>query len=159
MGTSRLTPVLLLVFGAAATVLALPWSRDMIESRAVMPQTQALLPPPNTLAIGHPRILDRIDAEEQLTNPIAASADVLEQARGLFQTYCAVCHGPDGRSVGPVGERFRKVPALSDPAIQAYPDGLIYSVIREGGFNMPGYAEALTAQERWALVHFVRSLR
>jgi mono/diheme cytochrome c family protein len=147
------------LLGAAATVLAMPWSVDMMRSRAVMPQTQLMLPPPNTLAVGHPRILDRVDAEELLTNPVEASAAVVEQGRTLFQTYCAVCHGRDGRSGGPVGKYFMKVPDLSGAPIQDYPDGLLYSVIREGGFNMPSYAEALSVQERWAVVHFLRRLQ
>jgi mono/diheme cytochrome c family protein len=149
----------LAVFVVAATVWAMPWSRDMMHSRAVMPQTRLAVPPPNTLAIGHPRILDRVEAEESLTNPVAPSAAVVEQGRTLFETYCAVCHGRDGRSGGPVGKYFKKVPDLSAPEIQDYPDGLLYSVIREGGFNMPSYAESLSAQERWAVVQFIRSLR
>jgi mono/diheme cytochrome c family protein len=149
----------LIVLAAAGTVLALPWTQQMLRGGAVQPQTLMLVPPPNTLAIGHPRILDRIDAEESLANPIDVSPAVLDEARGLFATYCAVCHGADGRSTGPVGRRFQKVPDLADPAIQGYPDGLLYSVIREGGFDMPGYADALSAPERWALVHFIRSLR
>jgi mono/diheme cytochrome c family protein len=151
--------LIVVLVAAAATVLAMPWSRDMMHSRAVMPQTQLAVAPPNTRAIGHPRILDRVDAEELLTNPIALAPAVVAQGRALFETYCAVCHGRDGRSVGPVGKYFMKVPDLSVPEIQAYPDGLLYSVIREGGFNMPGYAEALSAEERWAVVHFLRSLR
>ena len=150
---------LFLLVAAATTVLAMPWSRDMMHSSAVMPQTQLVVPPPNTLAIGHPRILDRVDDEESLTNPVRSSAAVVEQGRTLFETYCAVCHGPNGRSGGPVGKYFQKVPDLSAPEIQDYPDGLLYSVIREGGFNMPSYAESLSAQERWAVVHFVRSFR
>jgi len=155
----RLSIPIAILVSAAATALAFPWSQDMVRSRAVRPQTQMLVPPPNTLAVGHPRILDRVDAEEQLTNPVAASKEVLDQGRGLFDTYCTVCHGADGRSLGPVGKYFNKVADLSSPQIQEYTDGLIYSVIREGGFNMPGYAETVSAQERWALVHFVRSLR
>jgi mono/diheme cytochrome c family protein len=151
--------VLFVLVVAAATALAMPWSRDMMDSRAVMPQTEILVAPANTLAIGHPRILDRVDAEESLTNPLTPSPAVVAQGRTLFETYCSVCHGRDGRSGGPVGKYFMKVPNLSVPEIQAYPDGLLYSVIREGGFNMPAYAESLSAQERWAVVHFIRSLR
>lgn len=150
--------VLALVVSGTVTLLAFPWTRDMMRSRAVMPQTQMFLPAPKTLAIGHPRVMDRIDAEDLLTNPVDASLEVLEEGEALFDTYCAVCHGANGRRPGPVGRRFDKVPDLSDPAIQGYPDGGIYSTIREGGFEMPAYAEALTASERWALVHFVRSL-
>jgi mono/diheme cytochrome c family protein len=117
------------------------------------------VPPANTLAVGHPRILDRVDAEELLMNPLEATPAVVEQGRTLFETYCVICHGRDGRGGGRLGKYFMKVPDLSIAEIQAYPDGLLYSVIREGGFNMPGYAESLGAQERWAVVHFIRSLR
>ena len=149
----------LAIVAGAATVRALPWSQDMVRSRAVAPQTLMLVPPPNTLAVGHQRIMDRVEAEERLANPVAASPEVLKQGRALFDTYCAVCHGADGRTPGPVGKRFRLVPDLSASAIQAYADGLIYSIIREGGSNMPGYAETLSPPERWALVHFVKTLR
>jgi mono/diheme cytochrome c family protein len=150
---------LAILIGAAATVLAFPWTRDMVRGRAVKPQTLMLVPPPNTLAIGHPRILERDEADKQLANPLSASAPVLEQGRALFATNCAVCHGVNGRGGGPVGKYFRAIPDLSGGAVQAYSDGLLYSVIREGGFNMPAYAEALSPQERWAVVHFLRTLR
>jgi mono/diheme cytochrome c family protein len=104
------------------------------------------------------RILDRIDAA-RLTNPIAVSPDVLKQGRALFETYCAVCHGANGAGEGPVSQYFSGIPNLSAPAIQGYSDGLIYSIIREGGFSMPGYAETLSVSERWAVVHAVRAFR
>ena len=147
------------IVAGAVAVVALPWTQDMVRGRAVEPQTLMQVPPPNTLAVGHSRILDRVEADGRLTNPIAASPEVLRQGRTLFDMACAVCHGADGRSPGPVGKNFRMVPDLSAPDIQAYSDGLIYSVIREGGFEMPGYADALSPAERWALVHFIRTFR
>jgi mono/diheme cytochrome c family protein len=152
-----LVPLVLLA--AAVTVLALPWSQDMVRGRAVMPQTQMLTPPANTIAVGRARVLDRVDAEDKLNNPLTASSAVVDEGRALFQTYCAVCHGADGRAPGPVGKLFPMVADLSSPQIQEYPDGALYSIIREGGFKMPGYAEALSQHERWAVVHFVRSLK
>jgi len=143
----------------AVTLLAMPWSNDMARGRAVAPQTMMLLPPPDTLAIGRQRIMDRIEADGRLSNPIATSPEVLKQGRALFDTHCAVCHGADGGGGGPVAKYFSGIPNLSEPAIQGYSDGLIYSIIREGGFNMPGYAETLSPAERWALVHMVRTFR
>jgi mono/diheme cytochrome c family protein len=77
----------------------------------------------------------------------------------LYDIYCTVCHGADGRGGGPVGKYFRVVADLTSSSIQAYSDGLMYSIIREGGFNMPAYAESLSRQERWAVVRYVRTLR
>ena len=143
----------------AVTLLAMPWSNDMARGRAVAPQTMMLLPPPNTLAIGRQRIMDRIEADGRLTNPIAAAPEVLKQGRALFDTHCAVCHDTNGGGEGPVGKYFSGIPNLSATAIQTYSDGLIYSIIREGGSSMPGYAETLSPSERWALVHMVRTFR
>ena len=149
----------LVIFVGAATLLALPWNTEMIHGVAVKPQTQMLLPPPNALAIGHPRILERDDADKQLTDPLGVSPKAVEQWHALFDVYCAVCHGADGHGAGPVGKYFKVVADLSSPAVQAYSDGLMYSIIREGGFNMPAYAESLGANERWAVVRYVRTLR
>ena len=159
MTTRKVVVVPLGLLAAAATVLALPWSQDMVRGRAVMPQTQMLAPPANTIAVGGSRILDRVDAEDKLTNPLTASPEILDEGRALFQTYCAVCHGADGRAPGPVGKLFPMVADLSTPQIHEYPDGALYSIIREGGSKMPGYAETLSQHERWAVVLFVRSLR
>lgn len=137
----------------------LPWTGQMVRSGAVQPYTRMLVPPDGTLAPGQPRILDVYDAEEQLVNPLPASPEVVARGQDLFQIYCAVCHGPTGRSAtDTVGDNFRSVPDLSSEKIQAYADGVIYSAIREGGFNMPAYAESLGYEERWAVVRFVRSL-
>ena len=149
----------LAIVAGAATGRALPWSQDMVRGRGVAPQTMTLLPPANTLAIGRQRVMDRIEADGRLGNPIAASPEVLKQGHALFDTYCAVCHGADGRGQGPVGKYFSGIPELSAAPIQAYSDGLIYSIIREGGFSMPGYAETLSPPERWALVHMIRTFR
>ena len=147
------------IVAGAVAVRSLPWTQDMVRGRAVEPQALMQVPPPNTLAINHPRVMDRIEADGRLTNPLAASPEVLRQGRTLFDTYCAVCHGANGPNPTPVGKHFPEIPDLSATAIQAYSDGLLYSIIREGGFSMPGYAETVSVPERWALVHFIRTFR
>ncbi len=148
------------MLAAAGGLLAFPWTQDMVRSRAVLPQVQPLPPPEHALAVGRERILlDRLEAEETLTNPLPASAEIIEQGRRLYEIYCVVCHGVDGRTGGPVGKHFRRVPDLTVPRIQNQADGLLYSIIREGGPAMPAYAESLGRAERWAVVHYLRTLR
>jgi len=114
-------------------------------------------PPAGTLAIDAPRIVDRREARFGLINPRPASADVLKEGAELYRTYCVMCHGESGVGDGAVAQHFRRVPDLKTPYIQNYTDGRLYTVLREGGSNMPPYAEALSVDERWAVVHFVRS--
>jgi mono/diheme cytochrome c family protein len=130
---------------------------DMGSSVVVHSQEQPMDPPAGTLAIDAPRIVDRREARFGLINPRPASADVLKEGAELYRTYCVMCHGESGVGDGAVAQHFRRVPDLKTPYIQNYTDGRLYTVLREGGSNMPPYAEALSVDERWAVVHFVRS--
>jgi hypothetical protein len=39
------------------------------------------------------------------------------------------------------------------------PDGYIYGYIRNGGIWMPGYSDAMTSNERWQVVVYLRDLQ
>ena len=116
-----------------------------------------MVPPAGTLAIDAPRIVDEREARTGLINPRPASADVLQEGAELYRIYCVMCHGESGAGDGAVAQHFRRVPDLKTPSIQNYTDGRLYTVVREGESNMPRYAEVLSVDERWAVVHIVRS--
>ncbi len=148
----------LLAFGAAAAFHlgpALP--TDMLKSPGAGP----LAPPPaGVLSTGGEAPLARDDAGERLTNPLPASPEALARGSRLFETYCVSCHGAAGAGDGPVGRKFGlPLPSLADPAVAARPDGYVYGTIRDGGFLMPAQAEVMSPEERWAVVHHVRSLQ
>jgi hypothetical protein len=52
----------------------------------------------------------------------------------------------------------RKPPSLSDALVQSLPDGQLFRVISEGYGLMPSYRRALSVQQRWAVVAYVRAL-
>nr|NIV29562.1 c-type cytochrome [Anaerolineae bacterium] len=87
-----------------------------------------------------------------------ATAQVLEEGAELYGIYCEVCHGGDGGGEGPVAEYFRRMPDLSAPYVKRYQDGRLYTIIRQGGFSMPAYASSMSVNERWAVVHYLRTL-
>ena len=105
-----------------------------------------------------PQILDRLSSQG-LPNPRPNTPEVRDEGAWLYDVYCAICHGATGQGNGKIAEHYRRMPNLSLPQIQAYTDGWIYSIIREGGFNMPASAESLSVDERWALVHFLRTFQ
>lgn len=144
------------VVGSVAVGACFPLP-DMNSSVVVHPQEQPMEPPAGTLAVDAPRIVDRREARTGLINPIPVSADVLREGAELYRIYCVMCHGESGVGDGVVAQHFRRVPDLKTPYIQNYTDGRLYTVLREGGPNMPRYAEALSVDERWAVVHFVRT--
>ena len=55
--------------------------------------------------------------------------------------------------------RGLKPPSLHSTKLKEWPDGKIYHVISEGQNVMPGYAKQILADERWAVVHYVRALQ
>ena len=143
---------------AGAALLAWPWTRDMAITPAVSPYAQPRVPPVGVVAIDGERIWDRQDADTRLKNPRAATPAVQAEGAALFAIYCAVCHGDTGQGGGPVASYYRLMPDLRAAEVQAYSDGWLFSVITEGGLDMPAQAEGLSPSERWAIVHHMRNL-
>lgn len=79
----------------------------------------------------------------------------------LFDTYCIVCHGKYAMGDGTVPQRgFPAPPSLLDRKERDFTDGRIFHVITTGQNNvMPSYAGALTPEDRWAVVSYVRALQ
>lgn len=98
-----------------------------------------------------------------LTNPFAgqASGAVGERGAVMYQRQCAVCHGPQGAGAGPaVGPgKYPFAPAINIPATAARSDGYLYAVITAGRGLMPPYGHAISHEDRWAIVTYVRQLQ
>ncbi len=102
-------------------------------------------------------------------NPLPLSSAVLNRGREKFEIYCAVCHGNDGRGNGLVNRRAQRILATAwvQPSslhqetlyAEQYPDGKLFSTITNGIRKMAGYRAQLTAQDRWAVVAYVRALQ
>jgi mono/diheme cytochrome c family protein len=101
--------------------------------------------------------LAKADAES-LRNPLAPSKESIEKGRLAYGYFCAHCHGPglDGR--GTVGQSFAPLPAdLASPVVLAKSDGLIYSRMRLGFGKHPALYSTITADDGWAIIHYIRS--
>ena len=62
-----------------------------------------------------------------------------------------------GPIVGPA--LFPAPPSLHTKAARDFKDGRIFHVITRGQNTMPSYADKLTVEDRWAVIHFVRALQ
>lgn len=134
------------------------WIRNMWTGPAVLPQTEARALPNGSMAVDAPRIMNRREARLGLSNPLEATAAVVAEGEALYAIYCALCHGEAGTGDGELASFYRRVPDLTAPHVLAYPGGFVYAIIREGGRNMPRLGDALSARERWALVHYLGTL-
>ena len=153
--TPVLTALLLIVAGGAA-LAQFSFMRNMYEGPVVLPQVAPRVPVEDTIAVDGARIRDRLESMD-LANPVPNTADARQQGAWLYEVYCEVCHGATGQGDGQIAEHFRRMPSLSTPNVQAYTDGWLYSIIREGGFNMPPFAQSMSVPERWTLVHHLRT--
>ncbi len=92
----------------------------------------------------------------------AASA-VVEGAR-LYPEHCASCHGAEGRGDGPAAAGLRIPPAdLTAGHLWMHADGELFWWLShgidapDGGQAMPGFASALSDDERWSLIDYIRA--
>jgi mono/diheme cytochrome c family protein len=99
--------------------------------------------------------------------PIEVNEDMMKLGEAKFQIYCATCHGYTGNGDGLVHKRADALAqgtwlpptSFHIDRVKSQPVGKIYNTITNGQGKMPGYANAITAKERWAIVLYVRALQ
>lgn len=92
-------------------------------------------------------------------NPVPASAEAVARGRDLFQRECQGCHGKNGHGDGPKAGSLPTKPAdLASARVQEQSDGALFWKITEGRGDMPDNNTALTEEERWTVIHYLRSL-
>ena len=103
---------------------------------------------------------------EITANPVPVSAAGLERGKVLYDTYCGLCHGKTGNGQGYlVSEenpeaKYPAAPAnfLKDEFLGAT-EGRYYYAIMYGKNLMGSYADKLSYEERWEVMHHIRSLQ
>ncbi len=99
-------------------------------------------------------------AASVLENPLPVTDAVLKTGRQGFATYCSVCHGILGDGATTLTAAYGAKPAnLVSQQIIQYTDGRLYHAITAGKNAMPSYVGELTLDERWAVVHYIRTLQ
>ena len=97
--------------------------------------------------------------EKARTNAVPAGADVVARGRQVAQLNCVACHGTGGKGDGAAAAALNPKPAdWTSPAVQSELDGEIFWKISTGRGAMPPWKH-LPETERWAIVHYIRSLK
>lgn len=100
-------------------------------------------------------------ADPQWTPPSNPAVDTTI-GHTLFTDDCAVCHGIDGRGMGPAGRWLAPRPAdLTAPYIAAYSGAQLSQILVQGipGTPMPAWRGLLSAQQRGDIVAYLRGLQ
>ena len=158
--------VLLIIAGAGALlggVVAYRWVNNMTQTARILPGERTFSMPSGVVARGATLVIPKEQRElaTKMPNPVKATESSVTQGRQHFQTFCTPCHGPEakGGTTGPVATKFIPTPDLTNPELQRQrTDGYWHSYIVVGGAVMPAYGEALSSQEAWHIVNYLRSL-
>lgn len=137
------------------------YAPDMHYGPGLKAQEEGSMRPPvaGTIPRGfRPYSVATLAEAAKLNNPVQRTKANLKNGQMLFNAYCLVCHGPYGEGDGTVVPKYPRPPSLQSEKIRDYKDGQIFHVMTLGQNLMPSYADKLSEEERWQVVHYVRAL-
>jgi len=96
---------------------------------------------------------------DKLHNPLPLSQELLDRGKGGYGNYCIMCHGSKFDGNGTVGQSFYPLPTdLRSAYIQSQTDGRLFYTITFGRNRQPALGFLVSETDRWAIVHYLRSL-
>lgn len=102
---------------------------------------------------------DALRAAVELKNPLDPQK-AKERGAVVYQNFCTPCHGAAMRGDGPVPLRgFPAPPNLKGEKSMKLAEGQMFHILTFGQKKMPSYASQLTADDRWSVVAYVRSVQ
>lgn len=115
---------------------------------------------------------ERIRATKEITqNPFPITEAGLAHGKELYVIYCAICHGDKGDGLGYLVREEDPAKGIVAGVYPAAPAnfmldtfinssvGRLYHGIMYGKNVMGSYADKLSYQERWDVIHYIRSLQ
>lgn len=97
---------------------------------------------------------------ERLMNPLPQGPVSIRRGKEGYANYCIMCHGPKGDGNGTIGQSFAPLPSdLRRALVQNQSDGRLFSTLTFGLKRHPALGFMLSEEERWAIIHYIRSLK
>lgn len=94
--------------------------------------------------------------EKSKTAPFLFDAESVKAGEQIYQTNCKSCHGDPGK-----GNYAKLNPIPKDPSSAEYQkntDGEMFFILSHGRGLMPNFTNVLSADQRWKVISYVRSL-
>ena len=102
----------------------------------------------------------KVKGEDATLFPMRVDAAVMARGQQRFDIYCSPCHGRTGQGDGMVVRRgYRRPPSMHQDRLRDAPIGHFFDVMTNGFGAMPDYAAQIRAEDRWAIVAYVRALQ
>ncbi len=148
--------------------------RGMVDQQKVKPLAEndffadnrgSRVPPAHTIARGQLRedeqfFTGKIGEQLAATFPAPVTRAMLARGHERFEIYCAVCHGSVGDGNGMIVQRgFPPPPSLHEQRLRDAPVGHFFDVMTNGYGVMYPYASRVSAEDRWAIIAYIRALQ
>jgi mono/diheme cytochrome c family protein len=158
-----------LLLGYISSVWSFPWDKDMVDQPSAKAQESEAPADPGGIPVKGGETMpapttergmfDAKDAAAAVPNPVPATPESLASGRYFYEINCRVCHGDAGKGDGPVGQKFTDPSPvdLNDDYTQDQADGQLFFTLTRGRVAMPFYRDALSPEERWDVVNFVKN--
>jgi mono/diheme cytochrome c family protein len=102
----------------------------------------------------------KVNGNDATVFPFRVDAGVMARGQERFNIYCSPCHGRTGQGDGMVVRRgYRRPPSIHQDRLRDAPVGHFFDVVSNGFGAMPDYAAQIKAEDRWAIVAYVRALQ
>ncbi len=108
---------------------------------------------------------ERVRAGAEITDPLEATAANLEEGKRLYNINCSPCHGEKGEGNGQLIELpgggdgpYTSRPQPYKTLLPPLKDGAIFYSVSYGKNMMGGYGFQLSVNERWQVIHYIKSL-
>jgi cytochrome c553 len=102
----------------------------------------------------------KIDGKDADSFPMAITKEVLTRGQERYGIYCVNCHGMLGDGDGMIVARgMKRPPSYHIDRLRQAPPGYFFGVITSGFGAMYDLADRIPAEDRWAIVAYVRALQ
>lgn len=93
-------------------------------------------------------------------NPYPITQQFLKTGQKYYNINCAICHTKTGNGTKSlISKRGWVVPDITMSVTKARSEGELFDIVSNGVRSMPGYADKLDVDQRWAVVSYIRVLQ
>ncbi|MBM3804730.1 MAG: cytochrome c [Acidimicrobiia bacterium] len=91
---------------------------------------------------------------------VEPTAENIGKGETIFKKHCQACHGATGMGDGPAGKRMNPKPYnfRDKEKMAGHTDEQLLKAITKGEGPMPPFERKLRENERWMVLHYIRSL-
>lgn len=99
--------------------------------------------------------------QKALENPVPNSPEAVAAGKALYDKHCKMCHGDTAKGDGAATQFIKPAPPdISTAAAKArMTDGEIFYKVTTGKRPMPAMQRKMSEEERWQVVHYLRTLQ